>query len=371
MSDALLSHAVAAAKRARRTAGRVRRRVERINTVPAIGARVVPRPVLRPVHLSVLSGRTLNLALPCPHPATPPARARLLLEHRGRSQSVPLDLELHPEGLLLTGTASLRHARHDDPAAPGAQLTDGVWRLTVVTTDAAGHESRYSVADPASRGAEGPTLPHPQSATSGAGFRPVRSVDGHAMIKVTGPREQAELLSFDLRWDRITVHGRLLAASAPYPEFTAEAVRRGGSGRAVSVVPLWEGDRFTFDVPLDAMTRGTKSQRMWDLQLRRGRTRVRIARRLTDVRHPKKVFRTPFRTIATEEGALLRVHAHLNATGNLAVSCAPIAPQGTGAVGTAAPQSPGTAGTAAPQSTTPRAATATTAATAITTEETA
>ncbi|MFI0981284.1 hypothetical protein ACH4SP_30275 [Streptomyces sp. NPDC021093] len=356
MSDALLSHAVAAAKRARRTAGRVRRRVERINTVPALGARVVPRPVLRPVHLSVLSGRTLNLALPCPHPATPPVRARLLLEHRGRSQSVPLDLERHPEGLLLTGTASLRHARHDDPAAPGPQLTDGVWRLTVITTDATGHESRYSVADPASRSVEGPTLPHPQSATTGAGFRPVRSVDGHAMIKVTGPREQAELLGFDLRWDRITVHGRLLAGSAPQQEFTAEAVRRGGSGQSVRIAPRWEGDRFTFDIPLDAMTRGSKSQRMWDLQLRRGRTRIRIARRLTDVRHPKKVFRTPFRTIATEEGALLRVHAHLAASGNLAVSCAPIAPQATPTTAAAAPR------------TTP---TATTAPTAITTEETA
>ncbi|MEV0371736.1 hypothetical protein AB0I10_18210 [Streptomyces sp. NPDC050636] len=323
MSEALLSHAVAAVTRARRTVGRVRRRVEQINTVPALGTRARPRPTVRPVHLSVLSGRTLNLAVPCPQGSASPAEARLVLEHRGRQQSVLLEQEPQPDGtLLLTATAPLRHARHDDRAAAGPQLDDGVWRLTIVAVNRAGQETRYGIAAPDARAADGPTLPCPPSATSGATFRPVRSVDGHAMIKVAGPREQAELIRFDLRWDRITVHGRLLAAGSPYADYTAEAVRRG-SGAVVAATPVWDGDRFTFDVPLATMARGARTQRMWDLQLRRGRTRIKIARRLTDVRHPKKVFRTPFRTVATEDGALLRVHAHLSAAGTFAVSCAP------------------------------------------------
>ncbi|WP_438488284.1 hypothetical protein [Streptomyces sp. S186] len=323
MSEALLSHAVAAAKRARRTAGRIRRRVEQINTVPALGARTRPRPTVRPVHLSVLAGRTLNLAVPWPGSAADVTEARLVLERRGRRHSVVLEREPQPDGrLLLTATAPLRHARHDDPAAPGPRLDDGIWRLTIAALGADGQKFRHAIAAPGVPAADGPTLPSPPSATSGATFRPVRSVDGHAMLKVTGPREHAELIRFDLRWDRITVHGRLLAAGLPPGDYSVEAVRRG-SGTVVAVTPTWDGDRFAFDVPLAAMTRDVRTQRMWDFQLRRGRTRIKIARRLTDVRRPKKVFRTPFRTIATEDGALLRVHAHLSAAGTFAVSCAP------------------------------------------------
>ncbi|MFB7634144.1 hypothetical protein ACFC0M_24800 [Streptomyces sp. NPDC056149] len=323
MSEALLSHAVAAAKRARRTAGRVRRRVEQINTVPALGTRARPRPTLPPTHLSVLAGRTLNIAVPWPRGAADVAEARLVLERRGRQRTVPLAREPQPDGqLLLTATAALRHARRDEPGVPGPRLDDGIWRLTVVVVDARGQQTRCGIAAPDAPAADGPTLPNPPSATSGATFRPVRSVDGHAMIKVVGPREHAELLRFDLRWDRITVHGRLLAAGAPHADYTAEAVRRG-SGTVVAATPTWDGDRFTFDVPLAAMTRGTRTQRVWDFQLRHGRARLKLARRLTDVRRPKKVFRTPFRTIATDDGALLRVHAHLSAAGTFAVSCAP------------------------------------------------
>jgi hypothetical protein len=324
MNDALLSQAVKAVHRARRTAGRVRRRVERINTVPALGARVGSRPTLAPVHLSLVSGRTLNLAVRCPGTGTPPEHSRLVLEHRGRRQSVTLAQESHPEGLLLTATVPLRHAEHDAPGLPGPRLCDGVWRLTVVITDRTGQELRYGIADPTVTAPEGPTLPHSPSTTSGALFRPVRSVDGHAMIKVSGPREQAELLGFDLHWDRVTVQGRLLTTATPHHAWTVEAVRRGSSSATVRVTPDWEGDRFTFDVPLDAMARGAKAARMWDFQLQRGRSRAKIGRRLTDVRHPKKVLRTPFRTIATPAGALLRVHAHLSAAGTFAVNCAPL-----------------------------------------------
>ncbi|OKI00875.1 hypothetical protein A6A06_18410 [Streptomyces sp. CB02923] len=319
MSEALLSHAVGAVKRARRTAGRVRRRVERINTVPALGTRG-PRATLRPAHLSVLGGRTLNVAVPCPAGHTGAEAARLVLEHRGLRRTAEMEAERQPDGtVLLTATASLRHARHD-LGLGGLRLDDGVWRLSVALRDASGTQHVFAVAAADPYISDGPTLPHPPSATSGTVFRPVRSVDGYAMIKVTGPREQAELDTFELRWDRITVRGRLLAARGRTDEYRAEAVRRG-SGATVPVDLTWDGDHFTFDVPLAAMAGGTRAQRMWDVQLRRGRNRIKICRGLTDVRHLGKVFRVPFRTIAIEDGRLLRVHAHLSAAGAFAVNC--------------------------------------------------
>ncbi|MFI9226749.1 hypothetical protein [Streptomyces rimosus] len=320
MSEVLLSHAVGAVKRARRTAGRVRRRVERMNTVPVLGTRGRSHAALRPVHLSVLGGRTLNVAVPCPAGDIAPDAARLVLEHRGQRRTVAMEAEPQPDGtVLLTATASLRHARHDS-GLDGLQLDDGVWRLSIALRDASGAQHVLGVSAAQPYASNGPTLSHPPSATSGTVFRPVRSVDGYAMIKVSGPHEQAELDTFELRWDRITVRGRLLAARGPKDEYRAEAVRRG-SGAAVPVDLTWDGDHFTFDVPLAAMADGTRAQRMWDVQLRRGRNRIKICRRLTDVRHPRKVFRVPFRTIALEDGTLLRVHAHLSAAGAFAVNC--------------------------------------------------
>ncbi|MGP3952699.1 hypothetical protein [Streptomyces sp. 7N604] len=342
MSDALLARAVGGARKARTTAVRVRRRVERMNTALALGTHGRHRPLLRPVHLSVLGGRTLNAAVPFPSPVAGIHAARLELRRGSRRESVPLEQEPYGDGgmLLLTATAPLRHTAtaasslgagtaasggHEQPRT-GVALSQGVWRIALVVTDGAGRELRAGLAAPARHPVEGPTLPHPPSPASGALFRPVRSVDGHAMLKVTAPRRQAELTALDLRWDRVTVRGRLIGNRVPHASYAAEAVRHGASaqGKAVPAPLLWEGDTFTFDLPLAAMAAGERTQRTWDVQLRSGRTRLRVARRLTGIRHPKKVFRTPYRVIALEGGALLRVHAHVTAAGALAVTCAAI-----------------------------------------------
>ncbi|MFE0509105.1 hypothetical protein [Streptomyces sp. NPDC058964] len=243
------------------------------------------------------------------------------MERHAESRSVPLDLEHHGDGsTLLTATTALCHPRHDDPQQPGLRVGDGLWRLTVVVRHRSGSTSRFAVTAPPAPAAEGPTLVSCPSAGSGTVFRIARSLDGHAMLKVAGPRQQAELTAFTARWDRITVHGRLIAAGLPPSRFTAEAVQRAG-GAVVPVRPDWQGDRFTFDVPLCAMSAGKRTTHVWDLRLRCGRTKIRIGRRLTDVRHPNKVFRTPFRTVALPTGTLLRVHAHLSGAGRATVSC--------------------------------------------------
>ncbi|MFD5764997.1 hypothetical protein ACFWIN_04135 [Streptomyces sp. NPDC127049] len=347
MSDALLPYAVGAAKRARRVAVRMRRRVERLHTAPAFGGGIPPRPALRPLHLSVLGGRTLNAALIAP-PGTEVASARLELARGGRVHRLPLELEPQPDGtLLLTATTALRftdapadvsaEASADVPAGtdadtgprtgadagtgPGAglALTAGLWRVGTVLTRPGGQEQRTGVAAVPLPATDGPIAPVSPDPAGGAHFRLMRSVDGFAVLKVRAPAHQAELDTFALRWDRITVRGRIVAPQAPTAAYTAQAVRRGGG--AVVQAPLeWDGDAFAFDLPLAGMVSGRKALR-WDIQLQQGRTGLKIGRRLTDLRRRNQVIRTSFRIIALEDGSLLRVHAYITSAGALAVSC--------------------------------------------------
>lgn len=237
--------------------------------------------------------------------------------------SLELVMEPQRDGtLLLTATAPLLHAGPGERDTRGLAVGTGIWRFTVVTVDTAstgrpGPTSQRRLLSTI----DGPTLPTSPSTSSGAVFRPVRSVDGRAMLKVSAPAQQAELLAFDLRFDRITVHGRLISRRHPVTDYTAEAVRRGTT-KSVPVQAVWDGDDFTFDIPLAAMTARQSAQRTWDFQLRAGRTRLKLARRLTHVRNIKDVFRTPFTIVALEDGSLARVHAHLTPSGALAVACA-------------------------------------------------
>ncbi|MFF6881889.1 hypothetical protein ACFY9F_01740 [Streptomyces sp. NPDC012421] len=326
MSDALLPYAVGAAKRARRVAVRMRRRVERLHTAPAFGGGIPPRPALRPLHLSVLGGRTLNVALVAP-PGTDLASARLELARGGRVHRLPLELEPQPDGtLLLTATTALRLT--DTPAGTGTDtgpgraglaLTPGLWRVGTVLTRPDGQEQRTGVAAVPIPATDGPIAPVSPDPAGGAHFRLMRSVDGFAVLKVRAPAHQAELDTFALRWDRISVRGRVVAPQAPPAAYTAQAVRRGGG--AVVQAPLeWDGDVFAFDLPLAGMVSGRKALR-WDIQLQQGRTGLKIGRRLTDLRRRNQVIRTSFRIIALEDGSLLRVHAYITSAGALAVSC--------------------------------------------------
>lgn len=168
MGEPLLSHAVRAAKWARGAAVRARRRAELIDTVPALGARARSGPPLRPVHLSLLGGRTLNVALPCPAPVADTAEVRLHLESHGRVEQLPLEREPQPDGgTLLTLTTSLRHARHDAPTTHGPRLDDGLWRMSLVAVDHQGRIRRTPIAALHEAVSDGPTLRTPRTPPPG------------------------------------------------------------------------------------------------------------------------------------------------------------------------------------------------------------
>lgn len=341
MQHTLLSHAVSAARHARRTAGRLRHRWERVDTLPVLAARPRPRPLLRPRHLSVLGGRTLNVAVPFPQRAGGVHSAVLELTHGDRCESTPMTPEPQPDGtLLLTATVPLHYAPPGTGPAP--RLTRGLWRLSVTVTDLAGRRIRADLRGVPPRAVEGPTLAHPPHPVSGALFRPVRSADRYALLKVVPPAPQAELAGVDLRWDRVTVHGRLLGPLPRHTSWAAEAVRRGAGGGTLRAAPAVTGPEFAFDLPLDRMTADGHTQHTWEVQLRSGRTRLKVGRRLSGVRLPQKVFRTPYRSVALADGRLLRVHVRLTATGLLLVSCAAYADPLPAEATTTVPHSPGT-----------------------------
>ncbi|WP_327321955.1 hypothetical protein OG735_05230 [Streptomyces sp. NBC_01210] len=163
--------------------------------------------------------------------------AKLMLGQRGRMRTVALHPEPQSDGtLLLTATTPLRHHRHDGPAEAGPRLLDGVWRLAVEATDTAGRVTRFALAAPSVRAMGGPTLLSSPSVASGTTFRIVRSVDQHAMLKVTPPRQQAELSGFELRWDRITAHGRLIAATSTWSTAPAPTAGQHGPGAGGAVL---------------------------------------------------------------------------------------------------------------------------------------
>ncbi|MGW6060897.1 hypothetical protein [Streptomyces sp. NPDC055189] len=281
--------------------------------------------LLAPVHLSIRDSRTLNLAVPV-HPDEQIERAHLVLSRGHRRFRIPLAFERHAHGgLLLAATATLRDARDapgeaNDPARPG--LGEGVWRLTVVTTDARGRVQRRGIGpDADAELPPTPTLAHAPDPRTGTLIRAVRCRSGRAVLQVTRSRPRAELLRFVPGSEGITVHGRLVR-TGPGRRWRAQAVRRR-DGVTVRVGAIWEGAEFSFALPLAEMAGASPGQWVWDFTVEpepRG-TSLPLGRWLSDVRDPAAACPTPFRVFALPGGALVRAHAHFTKSGAFALTC--------------------------------------------------
>ncbi|MEV8315195.1 hypothetical protein AB0Q95_13570 [Streptomyces sp. NPDC059900] len=281
--------------------------------------------LLAPVHLSIRDSRTLNLAVAA-HPDERIERAHLLLSRGHHRFRVPLVFERHAHGgLLLAGTATLRDA-HDAPDEPGSparpRLSEGVWRLTVVTADARGRVRRRGIGlDGDTELPPTPTLPHAPDPRTGTLVRVVRCRSGRAVLQVTRSGPRAELLRFVPGSDGITVHGRLVRTGRER-RWRAEAVRRRDKV-TVRVGAMWEGAEFSFALPLAEMAGASPGQWVWDFRVEsetRG-TSLPLGRWLSDVRDPAAACPTPFRVFALPGGALVRAHAHFTKSGAFALTC--------------------------------------------------
>ncbi|MEV0528132.1 hypothetical protein AB0I66_32385 [Streptomyces sp. NPDC050439] len=296
-----------AARRLLSTARTTRFRAERAAAGRAGGG---AQALQAPVHLSIRDSRTLNVAVAA-LPGEQSEGAHLLISRGHRRFRVPLALEQHAHGgLLLAGTATLR------------DLREGVWRLTVVTSDARGRVRRRGI------GIEGdaelpptPTVRHAPDPRTGTLIRVVRCRSGRAVLQVTRSRPRAELVRFVPGGDGIVVHGRLVMAG-PSRRWRAKAVRRR-DGVTVPVGAVWEGAEFSFRLPLGEMAGASPGQWVWDflVEAETSGASLPLGRWLSDVRDPSAACPTPFRVFALPGGALIRAHAHFTKSGAFGLTC--------------------------------------------------
>ncbi|MEL3951200.1 hypothetical protein AABC07_36590, partial [Streptomyces sp. LNU-CPARS28] len=157
--------------------------------------------------------------------------------------------------------------------------------------------------------------PNPRTGTL---IRVVRCRGGRAAVQVTRSRPRAELVRFVPRGDGITVYGRVVAGprGRALTRWAARAVRRR-DGLVAPVELAWDGDRFSFALPLGAMAGADPGQWVWDFRV----GDLGLGRRLTDVADLPSAFPTPFRLVALPGGRLVRAHPHLTASGAFAVTC--------------------------------------------------
>lgn len=275
-----------------------------------------------PVHLSIRDSRTLNVAVAA-LPDEQAGRAQLLVSRGHRRFRIPLALEHHAHGgPLFTGTATLRDVR-DEAGTPGSpRLSEGVWRLTVVTADARGRVRRRGIGiDGEAELPPTPTLRHAPDPRTGTLIRVVRCRTGRAVLQVTRSRPRAELVRFVPGGDGITVHGRLVMTGAR-DRWQARAVRRR-DGVSVPVGAIWEGSEFSFRLPIGDMAGVGPGQWVWDfhVETESRATTLPLGRWLSDVRDPSAACPTPFRVFALPSGALVRAHAHFTKSGAFALTC--------------------------------------------------
>ncbi|MCD0482078.1 hypothetical protein LO771_06520 [Streptacidiphilus sp. ASG 303] len=312
--------------RALRAGSRLRSLAQRLSPrhgqpVPA-AAPAAPRRRLRTVHLSVLDGRTLNVCVEVPDAR----RGRPVVLEFVQDQAVvpvPMTVTASPYGPPRAEAAALLSLPGESgPAALGrVVLEPGRWRLRVALAGPVGQVEHADVGAAPELLGTGPTRPDPPSPETAHQARVDATKDGRALLRIGEVAPCAEVTRVDLGWTAVTVSGRPVGVpEGDLPLLQAEAVRRdtGGSER---IPLLWDGARFTFPLPLDRMADPDGRELIWDVRLRCGERPLRLGRRLTDVRDPKQVFRTPYRLLVAEDGRTVRAHAYYTAGGSLCLSC--------------------------------------------------
>ncbi|MFE9456588.1 hypothetical protein [Streptomyces californicus] len=267
-------------------------------------------------YAAVLDGHTVNLHAELPASATVPDSAHLVLGSGRQRYEGPARVYEGPGGSVLMDAVVLLGAEMG-----GAPVDAGRRRLHLRLDH--GRRTRrlplLLVEPPVPY--EGPTKPMAASGVTGRRHRIGRSVTGSARVVTANARPGAEVLKVHITHAGVAVDFRVLGAriDEPRAEFLA-------SGRRIQQpVAVGEDGITRVEVPLEGMTPRCTRPEHWDVVVYGASgTRLRLGRRLHDVRNPLRVFAMRGTVIAPPGHRPLLVQPRYTAAGNLRITCTPM-----------------------------------------------
>ncbi|MFC9028255.1 hypothetical protein ACOZFM_07465 [Streptomyces arboris] len=267
-------------------------------------------------YAAVLDGHTVNLHAELPGTVRLPDRAELVLKRGRQRYESPARIYEDPEGRLLMDAVLLLGAE-----VGGAPVTAGRGqiRLRLITGRRTRQLPLLLVDLPVPY--EGPTKPMTASGVTGQRHRIGRSVTGNARVVTADARPGAEVVKVHITHAGIAVDFRVLGARLddPHAEFLA-------SGRRLrQPVAAGEDGIIRVEVPLEDMEPRRTRPEHWDVAVcGASGARLRLGRRLHDVRNPLRVFAMRTTVIAPPGRRPLLVQPRYTSAGNLRVTCTPM-----------------------------------------------
>ncbi|SDK28959.1 hypothetical protein [Streptomyces indicus] len=267
-------------------------------------------------YAAILDGQTVNLHAELPRNASLPERAEIVLGRGRRRWRTEARVYQGAQGRVLMDAALLLGEE-----LGGAPMADGRAKLQLRVRQ--GRRSRrYALllVEPPVPYA-GPTKPMEQSAATGARHRIGRSFTGSARIVTRAARASAEVVKVHMDHAGIVVDFRLFGSPG-----RPEQVEFVASGRVLGrPVEFLAPDVVRVAVPLGGMPPRRNRPDHWDVVACFGRgTRLRLGRRIHDVRNPARVFAIRQLAITPEGLAPMIVQPRYTPAGNLRITCTPM-----------------------------------------------
>ncbi|MEU6882278.1 hypothetical protein [Streptomyces sp. NPDC046712] len=264
-------------------------------------------------YAAVLDGQTVNFHAELPRSAGLPDRADIVLRRGRVRHRTEARVYRGSADTVLMDAAVLLGAE-----LGGAPVADGRWKVRLRLRQ--GRRSRtlplLLVEPPVPY--DGPTKPMQASPVTGARYRVGRSVTGNVRIVAAAARPGAEVVKVHIAHSGIEVDFRLLGTEVtdPWAEFTASGRRLRQDVRPAGP------DTWRVTVPLDEMTPRKARPEHWDVAVCSQTTRrMRLGRRLHDVRNPLRVFAMRSIAVTPRGQAPMIVQPRYTPAGNLRVTC--------------------------------------------------
>ncbi|CAM3543407.1 hypothetical protein [Stackebrandtia soli] len=265
---------------------------------------------LRPLHLSLLDGQTLNLCVPLDEVDGP-----VVLRVGGR------------RGSIAAWPMSVGRGRADVTA-----LIDPQWFIPGLTEPeylgfkVMAGSTVYDVLAPPPHHQGGPTLATPPRPDLGMALSLATGYRGRAFVRVAPTPPRAEVTATRATWTTLTVSGRVLGINAQALTTDVVHINHRDSGERHAVPVHYDGDHFTFSIPATILTVAGDGEHVWDFRLPTAGGPLRLGRWISDLRDPKQVLRRPPRYLAAPDGTTVHAQFYFTPAGSLALRTSPLAP---------------------------------------------